>query len=349
MALTQVSIKAGNQAIPVNASPNGSVFTNGGPDTVYYGPTNVVTSADGTSIAAAATATLVGTQYLVVAPTAGARADVQILDTYTGTEEGHVIADSLEVTGPAALASTLAVTGASTLTGAATLASTAAIAGAVTATKATGTGLAVTANETVGGTLAVTGTSTLADTVSATKATGTGLAVTANGTVGGTLAVTGTASTGALTSTGVAVGGALTTATTGAFSGAVTVGGALGVTGLTTATGGLSIADATDVTIGTSTGTKIGQASSKVGFFGVAPAAQPSAYTKTYNTALKTIANATAANVVTTGAGLASYGYTQAQADAIPVAINATQADVLALKKVVVALVTDLQALGLAQ
>ena len=51
---------------------------------------------------------------------------------------------------------------------------------------------------------------------------------------------------------------------------------------------------------------------------------------------------ATAANVVTTAATLVAYGYTQAQADAIPVAINATQADVLALKKLIVALINDL-------
>ena len=57
----------------------------------------------------------------------------------------------------------------------------------------------------------------------------------------------------------------------------------------------------------------------------------------------------TAAAVVTTGAGSASYGYTQAQADSIPVAINALAADVLALKKVITALIDDGQANGLLQ
>lgn len=72
-------------------------------------------------------------------------------------------------------------------------------------------------------------------------------------------------------------------------------------------------------------------------------------YTQTYNTAAATVPAATAVNVVTTAAGLASYGFTQAQADAIPVAINATQADVLALKKVVTQLIDDLQVNGIAQ
>lgn len=70
------------------------------------------------------------------------------------------------------------------------------------------------------------------------------------------------------------------------------------------------------------------------------------AYTQTYTTAARTVPDATVAAVVTTGAGLASYGFTQAQADAIPVAINALAADVLALKKVLTALIDDLQALN---
>ncbi len=71
-------------------------------------------------------------------------------------------------------------------------------------------------------------------------------------------------------------------------------------------------------------------------------------YTQTYSTAAATVPDATAASVVTTAAGLAAYGYTEAQANAIPVAINATQADVLALKKVVTQLIDDLQANNIA-
>ena len=74
-----------------------------------------------------------------------------------------------------------------------------------------------------------------------------------------------------------------------------------------------------------------------------------SAYTQTYATAAKTVPAATVAAAVTTPAttGGSTYGFTQAQADAIPVAINANAADILALKKVVNALIDDLQAMTL--
>lgn len=76
---------------------------------------------------------------------------------------------------------------------------------------------------------------------------------------------------------------------------------------------------------------------------------QQSAYTQTYSTASKTVPAATQAAVATTGASNSSpYGYTgAAQADAIVAAVNAAGADILALKKVVTALIDDLQALGL--
>ncbi len=66
-------------------------------------------------------------------------------------------------------------------------------------------------------------------------------------------------------------------------------------------------------------------------------------YTQTYNTAATTVPDATVAAVATTAAGLAAYGYTEAQANAIPVAINALAADVLALKKVITSLIDTLQ------
>lgn len=76
---------------------------------------------------------------------------------------------------------------------------------------------------------------------------------------------------------------------------------------------------------------------------------QQAAYTQTYSTAARTVPNATAVAVVTTAATNSSpYGFAQAQADAIPVAINALEADVLALKKVITALIDDLQAVGIA-
>jgi len=46
-------------------------------------------------------------------------------------------------------------------------------------------------------------------------------------------------------------------------------------TGLGTFAGGVALADASDLTIGTTTGSKIGQASSKIGFFNATPVAKP--------------------------------------------------------------------------
>lgn len=81
---------------------------------------------------------------------------------------------------------------------------------------------------------------------------------------------------------------------------------------------------------------------------GATAQALSAAYTKTYSTAARTIPVATVAPVVTTGStSTTPFGYTQAQADAIPVAVNALAADVLALKKLIVALVVDLEAVGI--
>lgn len=78
------------------------------------------------------------------------------------------------------------------------------------------------------------------------------------------------------------------------------------------------------------------------------PSTRP-AYTQTYSTAARSVPNATVAAVATTAATQTDpYGFAGAtQADAIPVAINALTADVLALRKVVTALIDDLQAQGI--
>lgn len=84
-----------------------------------------------------------------------------------------------------------------------------------------------------------------------------------------------------------------------------------------------------------------------VGFLGAAAVARPTAYTQTYATATRTHNNVTSSAVATTAATLAAYGYTQAQADAIPVAINAIAADLLNLKQLVNSMIDDQQANGL--
>jgi len=101
----------------------------------------------------------------------------------------------------------------------------------------------------------------------------------------------------------------------------------------------------------TTTGMKIGTATNqKLGFFNATPIVQPSAYTQTYSTASKTNPNVTTTAVDTTASTqVTPYGYsTSAQADAIPTQINALQADLLATKKLLNALIDDLQSLGLA-
>lgn len=76
---------------------------------------------------------------------------------------------------------------------------------------------------------------------------------------------------------------------------------------------------------------------------------EPSPLTQTYSTADRTHPNMTSANLATTAATNTSpYGFADAaQADDIAVQFNALRADVIALKKLVNALIDDLQAVGL--
>ena len=86
-----------------------------------------------------------------------------------------------------------------------------------------------------------------------------------------------------------------------------------------------------------------------VGFYGVGAVARPAAYSQTYATAARTQDAPTATSVATTAAGLASYGYAQAQANAIPVAINALIVDLANVKQVLNSVIDDMQANGLLQ
>ncbi len=86
--------------------------------------------------------------------------------------------------------------------------------------------------------------------------------------------------------------------------------------------------------------------SERWGIRGVTPVAVPAAYTQTYATASRTHSAVTASTVVTTAAGLAIYGFTEAQANAVVSAVNALRADVLNVKQVLNSLLDDLQAAG---
>ena len=99
----------------------------------------------------------------------------------------------------------------------------------------------------------------------------------------------------------------------------------------------------------TTTGTQIGTASTqKLSFYGATPIVRPSAYTQTYSTTSKTVANMTASNPPSGGTGTAAGGYdTSTNRNLMITSLTAVIADVLADKKVIGAIIDDLQALGL--
>lgn len=77
--------------------------------------------------------------------------------------------------------------------------------------------------------------------------------------------------------------------------------------------------------------------------------AAASVYTRTYDTAARTIPAAVAIAVPTTAStSTTPFGYSQAQADDIVTTVNALVADNLALRQLIVALVHDLEAVGIA-
>jgi hypothetical protein len=91
---------------------------------------------------------------------------------------------------------------------------------------------------------------------------------------------------------------------------------------------------------------------SMAGFYNTTPVVRPPAYTLTFATKARTLPANTAIAVGTTGAlnvGVLYAYATQAQADAIPVAINALLADLDATKKVLAQAIGDLQSVGLLQ
>lgn len=113
---------------------------------------------------------------------------------------------------------------------------------------------------------------------------------------------------------------------------------------------GPTINDATDITISATTGTKIGQAGSKIGFYGVAPAVRPTTLTQTYSTASSTHAAVTQLAAPAGGTGTAAGGYdTAANRNLAITSINAARTDIANLKNFVNQIVDQLQAIGLLQ
>jgi len=86
----------------------------------------------------------------------------------------------------------------------------------------------------------------------------------------------------------------------------------------------------------------------KIGFFATTPVTQRTAYTQTYSTASKTVPAATQSPPPAGGEGTTAGAYdSAANRDLMIASVTAGAADLLALKKVVNALIDDLQALGL--
>jgi len=138
-------------------------------------------------------------------------------------------------------------------------------------------------------------------------------------------------------------------------TGAVDLDSTLNVDGATTHVGttalndDVTIADAKNIILNTTTGTKIGTATTqKLSFYNATPIVRPGAYTQTYTTAAKTVPNATASNPPAGGTGATAGAYdTASNRNLMITSLTNVIADVDALRKVVTALIDDLQALGL--
>lgn len=122
----------------------------------------------------------------------------------------------------------------------------------------------------------------------------------------------------------------------------------------------LTIADGASIIAGSSSGLKIGTATTqKLGFFNATPIVQPSAYTQTYATADKTHANPTATSLTSNGAsgdntlvdvttiGVSDPAKVNANFDDVADEVNKLIVDLADAKQLVNSLIDDLQALGL--
>jgi hypothetical protein len=120
--------------------------------------------------------------------------------------------------------------------------------------------------------------------------------------------------------------------------------------------GDQTLGDGKDIAVGTTTGTKIGTATSqKLGFWNATPVVQPSAYTQTYATADKTHSNPTAAALtVADGAGtndgtigaITDNASTIAAVQELAAQINKLVTDLADVKQLVNSVIDDLQAVG---
>lgn len=104
--------------------------------------------------------------------------------------------------------------------------------------------------------------------------------------------------------------------------------------------------DGVDFAVGSSSGTKIGTATTqKLGFFNATPVVQQGAYTQTYSTADKTHAAMTSADIGAFAGGATGFN-AAAERDNIRTQFNALRADVIDCKNLVNSVIDDLQTFG---
>lgn len=112
----------------------------------------------------------------------------------------------------------------------------------------------------------------------------------------------------------------------------------------------LTLANGQDIVINATTGSKIGQSGSKLGFFGVTPVVRPTAITQTYATASPTHANVTQLAAPAGGTGATAGAYSSAaNRDLMIASINAARNDIANVKQVLNQVIDQLQALGILQ
>jgi len=126
-----------------------------------------------------------------------------------------------------------------------------------------------------------------------------------------------------------------------------------------TFSGNVTFADAVNIILNTTTGTKIGTATNqKLGFFNAAPVVQAAAYTQTASAATRTVALQTAATLTDNSGGTANttleaigttYSQTAIRNNFADLAsmVNKLTADNVVLIRVLTSVIDDLQALGL--
>lgn len=120
-------------------------------------------------------------------------------------------------------------------------------------------------------------------------------------------------------------------------------------TGLVTFGAGLALTDGQDVTVGTGTGSKIGQTTSKLGFFGSTPAARPGTYnlTGSVDRTLGAYASDAEGTPYSTDPAALTDALTKVDGNALRAAYENLRVYVEDLAGIVIGTATDLKTLGL--